>query len=301
VGLAATAALLSETPAAAQSAKLACIDANESAQDFRRAGKLRAARGKLVECLAATCPGPVRQDCAARLAEIDAAMPTLVLEANDEAGHELTAVRVTVDGQLLADHLAGASFPVDPGEHTFTFDAAGRLTVTKVLVLHEGDKRRRETVTLIAGSPPAHEESPPSAPSPPPPPPPPPLALPGPAPNTEAVSAAPGQTQRWIGIGLGGAGVVALGIGSILGLVSKSTYDHALSTECTNGDSSRCTPSGQADGRTAHQQAGLATGLFAVGGAFLVTGAVVYFVAPRVAIAPTVGARDASISVGGVF
>jgi hypothetical protein len=281
----------SSPPVAAQPAKAACIAANESAQDLRRAGKLRAARGKLVECVAATCPGPIREDCATRLAEVEAATPTLVLEARDEAGHDVAAVRVTMDGQPFAARLDGAAVPTDPGEHTFTFEAEGHPRLTRVIVVREGDKARHERVTLAAA---AAAPSGPDVVAPPPPPPPPP-------PPEPSAGATPGSTQRLLGLVLGGAGVTGLAVGGIFGVMSKSTYDSALSNECTNRDPTRCTPNGQNDGRTAHQQATVSTVAFAAGGALLAGGVVLYLVAPRVAVAPAVGTNDVGVTVAGAW
>jgi hypothetical protein len=297
-------------PAVAQPTKLACIAANESAQDLRRAGRLRAARAKLVECVAAACPGPLREDCAARLSEVDAAMPTLVLEARDEGGRDVATVRVTMDGQPFAARLDGAAVPTDPGEHTFTFEADGHPRATKVIVVREGDKGRHERVTLSGG------EGVPAAPA---------KSAPGAAGASNPIGAAgassesgatpherplvdggvtaspPGQAQRVIGLALGGAGVAGLALGGVFGLVSKSTYDNALSSQCANRDPTRCSPAGQDDGRTAHQQATVSTVGFIAGGALLAAGVVVYLAAPRVAVAPMVGSNGGGVAVGGAW
>src|SRR5579863_2417832 len=107
--------------AAGEPSKQECVTANESAQDLRRLSQLRAARTQLARCVSASCPGPVREDCAQRLTEVDLAMPTLVLVAKDKAGNDLSSVLVTMDGLPFADSLDGSAVQVDPGEHRFVF------------------------------------------------------------------------------------------------------------------------------------------------------------------------------------
>ncbi len=100
---------------------------------------------------------------------------------------------------------------------------------------------------------------------------------------------------------LGGAGVVGLVVGSVLGLVSKGAYDHALQTECGNNPNG-CSPQGIQDGRSAHGQAAASTVAFVAGAALLGGGALLYFTAPTpsaVGVSPTVGTNGAGLSVVG--
>jgi hypothetical protein len=133
--------------ATAAPSKAECVAANSSAQDLRRAGKLRAAREKLVTCVDSACPGPVREDCAERLQEIDKVAPSVVFDAKDSIGNDLSAVVVTMDGEPLAEKLDGSALPVDPGKHTFRFESRGVKT-EKTLLIHEGEKDRRERIAL---------------------------------------------------------------------------------------------------------------------------------------------------------
>ncbi len=284
-------ALLTAAPTAQAQSKLTCIAANEAAQDLRREGKLRDARSRLIECVAATCPGPVREDCAARLKEVEAALPTLVFVATGGSGQDLAEVRVTMDGRPFATKLDGVALPVDPGPHTFTFEAEGYAPSTKSVVVREGDKARHERVSLpsaTAGAPPVAARVDPPAEAP---------AAEPPSPG------AAGRTQRLVGLAIGGAGVVGLGVGGVFAILAKSTYDRALSSEC-GGQAGACSGQGQADGRSAHQQAGIATGAFAIGGALVAAGAAVYLLSPvasPVAVAPVVGTSDVGVAVRGAW
>jgi hypothetical protein len=279
--------------ASAQPGKRECISDNESAQDLRHAGKLLEARAKLAECVSPSCPGPVRQDCAQRLAEVEAATPTLVFAARDGAGRDLAAVTVTMDGKPFAARLDGSALAVDPGEHTFAFDAQGQATVRSTLVVREGEKGRRESVTFGPGaaSPPAPaavpQANPASSSSSPPP----------ASSDSNDASSPPGSTQRLAGLVVGGVGVVGVAVGSVFAFVSKSTYDNALKNECGN-NANACSSQGQQDGSTAHNQATVATVGLAAGAALVAAGAVLYLTAPSVSVTPTVGVGRAGVTVG---
>jgi hypothetical protein len=146
VGAAAPRARAQETAAAPT--KQECIAADEEAQPLRRARKLIEARERLQECVAAGCPGPVREDCEARLDEVRRALPSVVLAARDAAGRSLVAVRVAVDGEAVAERLDGSPLEIDPGGHVVSFEAAGFERLDAPMVFGEGDKAQRREVTL---------------------------------------------------------------------------------------------------------------------------------------------------------
>ena len=131
-----------------------CVDANIAAQSLRRDGKFGAARAKLATCVDESCPALVRNDCSERLDELDRAQPTIVFDARDSQGHDVREVSVEIDGRPFAQRLDGLAIAVDPGEHTFTFEEKGRLPrVTRKVILHEGEKTRREQIVLGAAAP----------------------------------------------------------------------------------------------------------------------------------------------------
>lgn len=258
--------------------------ANEAAQDLRQAGKLREAREKLLLCIPDACPRPVREDCVQRLNDVNAAMPTIVFEVKDPSGNDVVAARVTMDGQPLVDEVVGGAVPVDPGQHKFTFeDAAGAARTEQTVVIREGDHDRHIRVVLTAPVvTPATSSASGETPEP-------------------AEAGSPGGTQRTMGLVIGGAGVVGLVIGSVFGLISKSTYDHAFHSECGSNPSA-CSPQGAQDGQTAHGQATVSTVGFVAGGVLLAAGAIVYLTAPKVGtigVAPAVGSNAAGLMVGG--
>ena len=244
-----------------------CIAANESAQDLQAAGKLREARARLASCEATSCPGALREDCAKRVDAIDRAMPTVVFLAKDAAGNDMSAVRVTIDGALLTERLDGRALAVDLGEHLFRFEAKEGPVVMKKLVIHEGEKDRRELVLLDgAAAPPAETGDKPAL-----------VARPR---SEEPVRT--GKTQRTVGVALAGVGVAGVVVGSIFGLVAKSTYDGAL-THCPQGANgpSGCGTAGHDASQTAHGQALISTIAFIAGGALVAGGAALFFTAPK--------------------
>jgi hypothetical protein len=261
---------------AAEPSKQECVSANERAQDLRRAAQLREAKKELAVCMSAGCPAPVREDCAARLSEVDAAMPSLVFVAKDRGGNDMSAVLVTMDGLPFADNLDGTAVAVDPGEHKFIFEGEGLPATEKVVVVHEGDKSRH--VNVVLGG----------------------TAADLPADSQEGLFSP--KNRRTIGMAVGGAGALGVLVGTAFGIVAKSTYDHAWD-ECGK-DARSCPPQGVSDGKAAHDQASVSTVSFVTGALLLAGGAVLYFSAPKVpqvAVGPRVGPAGASLCVETVW
>ena len=271
---------------AADPTKDQCIDANETAQALRKSEKLRDAEQRLLVCVSASCPGPVRDDCAQRLTELRSVIPTVVFVVKDDADQDLSDVSVTMDDQPLASKLDGTAIAIDPGPHHLVFEAAGRQNVERSLVIREGEKDRHERVVLVAtpvaAPPPAVPQSAPAAPA-------------------ELPPAKEGSAQRTAGLVVGGVGAAGVVVGSVFGILSKATYDTALN-HC-NGDPTQCNSEGFEGGKTAHSQATVSTIAFIAGGALLGGGALLYFTAPRtgVTLAPTVGMGSAGVGVNGSF
>jgi hypothetical protein len=125
-----------------------CVDANSKAQPLRRAGKLVAARAQLAICADPRCPGIVRDDCTQRLDDLERVQPTIVFDAKDSAGNDLSEVKVSMDGKALVGRLDGTAIAVDPGPHAFTFEVSGQPNITRGFVLKEGEKLRRERIVI---------------------------------------------------------------------------------------------------------------------------------------------------------
>jgi hypothetical protein len=137
-----------------------CIAAAEAAQDLRRAGKLTEARERLLTCSRPSCPVIIHQDCTTWMGQVLAMLPSVVLGARDAGGHDLTAVRVSIDGVVTKDALDGKPTDIDPGPHVFRFEAAGLRRIEQTVVVRAGEQNRIVNVTLPAAGTPATPEAP---------------------------------------------------------------------------------------------------------------------------------------------
>jgi hypothetical protein len=286
------------TAATAAPTKDQCIEANTQAQNLRRDGKFDAARSQLRSCVDAACPAIIRDDCTRRLDELEKGQPTIIFDAKDGAGHDLVAVKVTVDGAALADKLEGRALRIDAGAHTFTFTAADQPVVTQTFVIKEGEKDRRERVVIgpIAAPPPA----PIPAATPP-------AALPS-TPPEEAPSSGLG-TKRILGIGVAGFGVGAVGVGAVFGLLASSAWSKAK-TDC-GGDTSHCVnvSAANSDKSTTTTDGTVSTVAFIAGGVLVAGGAFLFFTgkpqesapAASFVVTPAFGPGQGGIAVHGNF
>jgi hypothetical protein len=207
--------VLSSGPARADVGR--CLEAAESAQRVRGAGELRRARDELIVCSAASCPAAVRGDCTRWLAEVEALLPTVVVQVRDDAAVDLLDVTVTIDGVAQQGALGGRQIVLDPGPRLFRFAAPGRDPVERTVVVREGQKGALVTVVL---------------PRPP-------------SPGKARVSPLPREPQRnsvpagaWV---LGGVGAALLGTGATfwaLGSAERTNLrdECASAASCTQTD-----------------------------------------------------------------
>jgi hypothetical protein len=257
----------------------ACIAANEQALTLRKQGKLRDALQQLALCADASCPAEVAAECSRQIDEVKALVPTLILAATDGTGNDLSDVKVSMDGAPLATILDGRPIPLDPGEHTFTFEVQGQAPVNKTLVIREGDRDRRESVVIGA----------------PPPVPPAPFRPSGPREEPSMWT-----TRRLIAAIAAGVGVVGVGFGAGWGAYAISSQNREKS-DCS---AQRCSNPAQAteDYNTAKQDATASTIALVAGAVLVAGGAVLWFTAPSpesmvpvghtLGVAPTVAGHN---------
>ena len=116
-----------------------CLAASDASLKSGNEHKLRAERSQLLVCAAPSCPADIRKDCVSRVDELNGQIPTIIFAARDlSTSSDLSAVRVTMDGEVLAERLEGTALSIDPGEHTFLFETSGQAGVTKKLVIRQG-------------------------------------------------------------------------------------------------------------------------------------------------------------------
>jgi hypothetical protein len=243
-----------------------CLTANDKSISLRNERKLLASRKELLGCAASTCPAEVRKECMRRIDQVNASLPTVVFEAKDGTGNDLTAVKVIMNGELLVDKLDGSALTLDPGAHNFTFEAPGQPPITKQLVIREGQKDRREVLQF--GTPPA-TPAPGAAPIA--------KTTPNPAIETsvDQVTSSTGGTQKVLALVAGGVGVVGVGVGTIFGLQSMSKNNDATA-KCPGACSDQA---GVELWNEARSAGNISTIGFVVGGVGLATGAILWFTA----------------------
>jgi hypothetical protein len=259
--------------AVADPAKAACVKGAEDGQRLRAQGKLWEARESFTSCASERCPPLVRSDCSGWLAEVEAAVPSIVVRATaaENQAYELYEVEVRVDGVVLSTRLDGRDLPVNPGEHHLSFTAPDRAPAEDTLVIRVGEKHRLLTVAL---------------PSVHPAPPPPPVVV---APPPAAPSPRVGPLAKGLLIG-GGIAVVG---GAALGASAWSS-ERSLRRRCAPG----CTPADVDDVRLRLR---IADGALAAGVAALVGAGILIWTRPEgttVGVAPLAGGALVALRFG---
>ena len=204
----------------------------------------------------------------------------------------IDGLEIKRDGVPLSQAEWGIAIPVDPGTHNIEATAPKKLSWATQIEVKDPGKTATLSIPTLKDAPveptplpTATTTAPPPLPTattiattPPPPPPP----------------AEDGSGRRNVALIVGGVGVVGLGLGTVFALSAKSKYDDSL--KACGTDKNLCTQPGVEQRDSARTQGNLATVGFGVGAALVVTGAVLWFTAPRgtgdktqLQVAPTVG------------
>lgn len=139
-------------PAAAPSADVsACVGDHKLVQTARESGQFLASRDAAARCAQASCPRLIREDCAAWYVELDQHTPSLLLDVRDPRGGDVPAPRVTLGGRALDVH--GRAVALDPGAYELRVEAAGFEPQSARILLRQGEKNRRVTLTLDPSAP----------------------------------------------------------------------------------------------------------------------------------------------------
>lgn len=212
------------------------------------------------------------------IAELDSHVPHLTMSLPADAVTDGVVVRL--DGVVVPVSALGDDRRVDPGPHRIDTIVDG-ATRSKVVPIERGER----------------------------------VDVPLPVPVRKAARVAvkkrevppdPGDTRRFVGLGIAGVGALAVGISGIATLRARGDYQRALDGYCS-GKTNMCDETGLSRTHRARDHANIAT-MVAVGGLAAVAGGlVVFFTAPRaedrrtVYLAPTVGADGAGVVLGGGF
>jgi hypothetical protein len=219
----------------------------------------------------------------ALITELDRDVPRLKLTLPADAA--LDGVVIRLDGTELPAAEFGEDRRVDPGPHRIETIVNG-ATRSKTVAVERGPTD--VTLDVPVRPRPRGQVAKPATPAP------------------EASD--PAQTRRWIGLGVSGAGVVAIGIAGIVTLRARSDYQHALDGYC-GGVIDMCDDTGVSRTHSARHRANIATGVTIAGLAAIGGGLVLYFTArsePRERtehafyLAPALG-DTTGLVVGGAF
>jgi hypothetical protein len=251
--------------ASAEPSAADCLAASEASIKLDNEHRLRAENEQLLLCASAHCPVDVRNECVRRVDEVVAAIPTIIFEAKDQAGADVSAVTVTMDGEVLVTRLEGIPIQVDPGVHVFTFEVASQPVVRKSFVIRQGQQNRSELITFKGA------DAPPAA-----------VSAPAPVVSLAPVSARREAdvtvgAQRTLAIVVASVGGVALGVGTVFGLQAMTKRD-AADRACPTAT---CANQSGADmWHDARRSGDISTAAFAVGGVAL-TSAVILWLTGR--------------------
>lgn len=267
-------------PANAEITKDQCIEANTSGQSLRRRAKLAESREQFRRCMDPACPEIIRADCTQRFDEVQNAQPTIVFDVKSGAGEDLRNVTIKVDGTPVTA-TEGAAMTVEPGAHEFTFEVPNEKPVVRTFILKEGEKARREKVTIGEAPPPP--VAPPVQPQQPP-------------PVTPQEPERDGSGQR-LGAVIGSiVGLAAVGVGAIFGVKAiGDSSDQKDKCKATDNCADRSAALKSHD--SASSAATLSTVFMISGGVIVAGAAVVYFLAPRKSTTATAVLRQA---IGGI-
>jgi hypothetical protein len=258
---------------------------------YEHIGKLASAWGLYRESteLARKAGDSKRAEYAQRqAAALEPRLPKLAITApsNAPVGFAIKRDDTTVDAGAL-----GVALYVDPGTHKITASAPGFEAYSVTVTVVEG-KTEAITIPALTAKPaePAAEE--PKQPA------------------LQVTEPGPRQKQRmYIALGVGAAGVVAIGVGSFFGLKASSSYSDAKKLcgddlKCTDADSLMQSKKLVDD---SHSKANVATGLCIGGLAAVGAGVVLYLTAPRTAeqaqarIVPVPHQGGAGLALTGTF
>jgi len=167
-----TAALaLGSSQAGATDVTAECASVYVQAQIFQKDAKYSAAAKAALACAKPTCGEAISGECGKLYDVAQSVTPSLIFAARDADNNELLNVRVFVDGVLVQEKLDGTAVTLDPGVHTFRYEAPGLPPVQKQYAVRTGEKLRILSEVLGEKHVAPKVKEPPVAPPPPPPPP----------------------------------------------------------------------------------------------------------------------------------
>jgi hypothetical protein len=271
------------------------------AECFERSGKIASAWAQFREAAATAVKlGDPREKVAREhAAALEPKLSRLViLIPKDVVAPGFKVVR---DGEAVGAAVWGTPVPIDAGDHTITVTAKGKKPFTTVAHVPASPATQTIAIPVLEDNPDATPEEPSAA-------------YPTPAPNGPDVLPPPTRTERdpkfrIAGVTVAALGVAGLVVGTVFGVEAMTQLNDSNSTGgCTSGGSACTTPMGVSERASAQSDAKASTVGFVVGGAAVVGGALLYFLAPKVtrssssaALVPLVDSHGPGLGVVGSF
>jgi hypothetical protein len=173
------------------------------------AGSLKNARARTEVCATASCPAFIRDDCTTWHAEIVAELPSVSFSVHSN-GVRLTHVRITEGEDVLTERADGGALELDPGNHSFRFEAPDTQPVTRAFVLERGEKNRVIEIELLPLAPPPQPKPDP--------------------PRTETKA----PVLPWVFVGTGVAGLTAFTLFGSAGLSEEGKLERTCAPSCSD-------------------------------------------------------------------
>jgi hypothetical protein len=192
--------------------------------------------------------------------ELDVNVPRMTLKIPEGANPDVLDT-LTLDGKPVPEDWYNTQQRIDPGPHVLEFVVDGQTKKKMAPVERGGESELSLDIPIGPGTKPRKKKGDVVTP-----------------PVVEAPD--PGKTRRYLAYGVGGAGVVAIGIASVMTLSARGKYNDALEEHCM-GSTSGCNATGFQITRDARSTANVATVITLVGVAAIAGGVVLYLTAPK--------------------
>ena len=205
-------------------------------------------------------------------------------------------VQVSLDGRPLTAAELRAQVPVDPGEHKLEARAPDRVDWQSSFEIVAADAGKTRSLPIGPLAPIERVEKvelPPGTPTP---------ERPGPAAAPIVDRSPPTHPLKYIGAATAGAGLVAIGLGTVFALGAKSKWNDAKDAGCD--DNGVCRTQAGADlVNDAHSKATVGTIAFVGGIALIGGGVAMWLLAPSSSVTPevSIGPSGAQLGVKGSF
>jgi hypothetical protein len=258
-------------------------------------GECQVKTGKTASAWAAFTKASVKADREGQIRRRDYAKqrasevePTLTRLKVSLAGDRLPGLTITRNGEDIS-LLVGTEVPVDPAEYVFEATAPGHKSWTQTMQVTGAGKAFAMEVPALEVNPVVPAEA---------------------SGGTNATQdtyrpaqSDPGASRRLIGLGIGGAGVVAVVTGLVFGSLARSDLNKS---EAHCGSDNLCDQTGVDLVADAKSSANISTALVTVGGAALIGGGILWLTAPKksdskLRAMPTAGPGHVGVALTGGF